>query len=140
MHINLTHVERSLGHLIEEDQVRGGGGLTRHNAAEPRLQGGAPLVRRGRPPLSRQRRPRGSNHSLPPPPQNAIVVSAHHPLSRHKGLAAALWKARRARAEQALMTKGHNGACVWSGQAPAALCHWRPAPCISDPCARPYSP
>ncbi|KIZ06288.1 hypothetical protein MNEG_1669 [Monoraphidium neglectum] len=34
--------------------------------------------------------------------QEAVVVSAHHPLSRHKAIAAALWKARRLRAEPAL--------------------------------------
>jgi hypothetical protein len=34
--------------------------------------------------------------------QEAVVVSAHHPLSRHKAIAAALWKARRTRTEQAV--------------------------------------
>ncbi|KAI8469957.1 MAG: hypothetical protein J3K34DRAFT_521754 [Monoraphidium minutum] len=34
--------------------------------------------------------------------QEAVVVSAHHPLSRHKAIAAALWKARVTVTEQAL--------------------------------------
>jgi len=53
--MNLTHVEKALGSLVDEQQ-------------------------------------------------EAIVVSAHHPLSRHKQLMAALWKARRSRSEQAMVT------------------------------------
>lgn len=49
--------------------------------------------------------------------QEAVVVSAHHPLSRHKGVAAALWKARKQKAEQALETKvgEGEGTCVCGG-------------------------
>ena len=55
MHINLTHVEAAVAHLVTEGQ-------------------------------------------------EVVVVSSHHPLSRHKAIAAALWKARRTRSEQALET------------------------------------
>jgi hypothetical protein len=41
--------------------------------------------------------------------QEAVVVSAHHPLSRHKAIAAALWKARRLRAEPALEHEAGKG-------------------------------
>ena len=41
--------------------------------------------------------------------QEAVVVSAHHPLSRHKGIAAALWKARKLKAEQVLEHKAGEG-------------------------------
>lgn len=44
------------------------------------------------------------------PQQEAVVVSAHHPLSRHKGIAAALWKARRTRSEPALEHAEGKGA------------------------------
>ena len=47
--------------------------------------------------------------------QEAVVVSAHHPLSRHKGIAAALWKSRRTRSEQALDHAEGKGGCVWRG-------------------------
>ena len=43
------------------------------------------------------------------PRQEAVVVSAHHPLSRHKQLLAALWKARRTRSEPVL-DGAHDGA------------------------------
>jgi len=66
MHINLTHVEKSVARLIDEEQ-------------------------------------------------SAVVVSAHHPLSRHKQLAAALWKARRSKSEQVLDQKGDKGEGVLGG-------------------------
>ncbi|GBF94529.1 hypothetical protein Rsub_07063 [Raphidocelis subcapitata] len=41
--------------------------------------------------------------------QDGLVVSAHQPLSRHKLMAAAVWKARRQRAERALTRQmGHS--------------------------------
>jgi hypothetical protein len=44
--------------------------------------------------------------------QNAVVVSSFHPLSKHKGLAAALWKARRSKSEQALDQRGGKGGAL----------------------------
>jgi hypothetical protein len=48
--------------------------------------------------------------ALLPEGHAAIVVSAHHPLSRHKALAAALWRARVTKSERALMQRAGDGA------------------------------
>lgn len=49
--------------------------------------------------------------------QEAVVVSAQHPLSRHRGVAAALFKARRTRVEPAAVSAAggsHAGYHTWS--------------------------
>lgn len=48
--------------------------------------------------------------------QEAVVVSAHHPLSQHKQLLAALWKARRSKSEQALDQASKGECCGGSNE------------------------